>query len=56
MILSQAIKQISVCMSDNQAQRFVTMKDAQNNLTEIDLKITTQKLSDEDIREFIINS
>lgn len=55
MILSQAIQQISVCVSDNQAQRFVTIKDAQNNLTEIDLMITTEKLSEEDVREFIIN-
>ena len=55
MILSQAIKHISVCMPDNQSQRFVTIKDAQNNLTEIELMITTEQLSDEDIHEFNIN-
>lgn len=55
MILSQAINHIGVCVSDNQAQRFVTIKDAQNNLTEIELMITTEQLSDDDIREFNIN-
>lgn len=55
MILSQAINHIGVCVSDNQAQRFVTIKDAQNNVTEIELMITTEQLSGEDIREFDIN-
>ncbi len=54
-ILAQAIKEINVCIPDKQEQRFVTIKDAQSNLTEIELNITTDQLSDEDIREFNIN-
>ena len=55
MILSQAIQQISVCVSENQVQRLVTIKDAQNNLTEIDLLIIAEQLSEEELRDFIIN-
>jgi len=55
LVLSQAINYINVCVSDNQSQRFVTIRDAQDNLTEIELMITTKQLSDEDIHEFVIN-
>lgn len=55
LILSQAIKQITVCVPDKKEHRFVTIKDAQNNLTEIELNITTEQLSNEDISEFNIN-
>lgn len=55
LILSQAIKHISVCMPDNHNQRFVTLTDMQGNLTEIELNIITNQLSDEDIREFNLN-
>jgi len=55
LVLSQAIQQITVCLPNNAKQRFVTIKDAQSNLTEIELNITAEHLSDEDIREFIIN-
>lgn len=54
LILSQSISYISVCVSDNQAERFVRIKDTQNNVTEIVLNITTSQLSDENIREFDI--
>jgi hypothetical protein len=54
LILSQAITQITVCVSDKKEQRFVAIKDAQNNLTEIELNIMTDQLSSEDIREFNI--
>jgi hypothetical protein len=55
LILSQAIKEINVCVPDTPNQRFVTLTDAQSNLTEIELNIITNQLSDEDIREFNIN-
>jgi hypothetical protein len=55
LILSQAITQLSVCVDEDEAQRFVSIKDAQNNVTEIELTITTELLSDDDIREFVIN-
>jgi hypothetical protein len=54
LILSQTIKYIIVCTPNNNNQRFVTLTDAQNNLTEIELNIITNQLSDEDIREFNI--
>lgn len=55
LILSQAIKDISVCLPENNNQRFVTLIDAQGNLTEIELNIITNQLSDEDTREFNIH-
>jgi hypothetical protein len=55
LILSQAITQITVCVSDKKEQRFVKIKDTQNNLTEIELNIMTDQLSSEDISEFNIN-
>jgi hypothetical protein len=55
LVLSQAIKYINVCVPDNNNQRFVTLMDAQGNLTEIELNIITNQLSDEDTREFNIH-
>lgn len=56
LILSQAIEKISVCVPSNNTQRFVTLTDAQGNLTEIELNILTNQLSGEDLREFNINT
>ncbi|MBU2871623.1 hypothetical protein [Colwellia sp. E2M01] len=55
LVLSQAIKGINVCVPSNPKQRFITLEDAQNNLTDIELNIITNQLSDEDIREFNSN-
>lgn len=54
LILSQAIQKIAVCVPDDKTQRFVTLTDAQSNLTEIELNILTHQLSGEDLREFNI--
>jgi hypothetical protein len=55
LILSQAINKITVCVPKSPTQRFVTLTDAQRNLTEIELNITSNQLLDEDIREFNIH-
>lgn len=55
LILSQALNKIEVCVPENQSKRLVTIEDAQSNLTEIELMVITEQLSDEDIREFNIN-
>lgn len=51
-LLSQAINNLSICLTQNEKQRHVTIKDAQNNLTEIEINITAYTLSDDDLREF----
>lgn len=54
-LLSQAISTLNICLTENEKQRHVTIKDAQNNLTEIEINITADTLSDDDFREFNIN-
>mgnify|MGYP000654559607 CR=1 FL=1 len=55
LLLSQAITQIKVCLTNNSNQKFVTITDAQSNLTEIEIMTLTNQLTSDDLREFNIN-
>lgn len=51
-LLSQAITDLEICLAEDKKQRQVTIKDAQNNRTEIEINMTAFRLLDTELHEF----